>query len=143
VRADCHGANGQRRCRLHDRAHEADLVVELPALPRGQLAQRLDGDGELPAGAPLVPHPADHAVDEQDRVVSGLARRGERAGRGRARVQPFPGLARDGVRVEIGQQADPAVRLPGSRRFAAQSAAKAGIEVPDDLLAQIEKLCST
>jgi len=39
--------------------------------------------------------------------------------------------------------ADPGVRLPGSRRFAAQAAAKKGLEVPDDLLAQIEKLCTT
>ena len=37
--------------------------------------------------------------------------------------------------------ADPEVRLPGERRFAAEKAArKSGIEVPDDLLAQIEKL---
>ena len=99
------------------------LVVELPALRRGQLAQRLDGDGELAAGAPLVPHPADHAVDEQDRVVSRLPRRGERAGGGRARVQPFPGLARDDVRVEVGQQADPPVRL-GRRRGVAGHASR-------------------
>jgi (2R)-3-sulfolactate dehydrogenase (NADP+) len=40
--------------------------------------------------------------------------------------------------------ADPEVRLPGARRFAAEKAARAsGIEVPDDLIAQIEKLCST
>jgi len=39
--------------------------------------------------------------------------------------------------------ADPEVRLPGSRRFAAEAAAKKGIEVPDDLIAQIEKLCTT
>src|SRR4051794_9921243 len=39
--------------------------------------------------------------------------------------------------------ADAGVRLPGARRFAAQAAAKKGIEVPDDLLAQIEKLCTT
>jgi (2R)-3-sulfolactate dehydrogenase (NADP+) len=39
--------------------------------------------------------------------------------------------------------ADPEVRLPGARRFASRKAAAAGIEVPDDLLAQIEKLCST
>jgi LDH2 family malate/lactate/ureidoglycolate dehydrogenase len=38
---------------------------------------------------------------------------------------------------------DPEVRLPGARRFAAERASQAGIEVPDDLLAQIEKLCST
>ena len=38
---------------------------------------------------------------------------------------------------------DPEVRLPGARRFAAEESAKKGIEVPDDLLAQIEKLCST
>ncbi len=39
--------------------------------------------------------------------------------------------------------ADPEVRLPGARRFAAEVAAKKGIEVPDELLAQIEKLCTT
>ncbi|MFL6573710.1 MAG: Ldh family oxidoreductase [Burkholderiales bacterium] len=38
---------------------------------------------------------------------------------------------------------DPEVRLPGARRFAAQRASRGGIEVPDDLLAQIERLCST
>jgi (2R)-3-sulfolactate dehydrogenase (NADP+) len=38
---------------------------------------------------------------------------------------------------------DPEVRLPGARRFAGEAAAKTGIEVPDDLLAQIEKLCTT
>ena len=60
----------------------------LPALRRGQLAQGLDGDGELPAGAPLVPHATDHAVNEQHRVVPGLARWGEPAGGGgRAGVQ--------------------------------------------------------
>ena len=39
--------------------------------------------------------------------------------------------------------ADPEVRLPGARRFAAEKSAAKGIEVPDELLAQIEKLCST
>ncbi|MGH8739367.1 MAG: Ldh family oxidoreductase [Burkholderiales bacterium] len=39
--------------------------------------------------------------------------------------------------------ADPEVRLPGARRFAAAKSAAKGIEVPDELLAQIEKLCST
>ena len=39
---------------------------------------------------------------------------------------------------------DEGVRLPGARRFAAVRAAReGGIDVPDDLLAQIEKLCST
>ena len=39
--------------------------------------------------------------------------------------------------------ADPEVRLPGARRFAAQKSASAhGLEVPDELLAQIEKLCT-
>jgi len=38
---------------------------------------------------------------------------------------------------------DPEVRLPGARRFASERAAKAGMEIPADLLAQIEKLCST
>lgn len=40
-------------------------------------------------------------------------------------------------------QADPQVRLPGARRFAAQKSATRGTEVPDDLLAQIDKLCTT
>jgi (2R)-3-sulfolactate dehydrogenase (NADP+) len=39
--------------------------------------------------------------------------------------------------------ADPEVRLPGARRFASEASAKKGIEVPDELVAQIEKLCST
>jgi hypothetical protein len=34
-------------------------------------------------------------------------------------------------------------RLPGARRFAAEAASANGIEVPDELLAQIDKLCST
>ena len=38
---------------------------------------------------------------------------------------------------------DPEVRLPGARRFAAEVSSKKGIEVPDELIAQIEKLCST
>ena len=62
--ADRHGADGQRRRCFHDRAHEVGLVLELAALPRGQLAQRLDGDGELPARPALVPHAADHTVDD-------------------------------------------------------------------------------
>jgi len=39
--------------------------------------------------------------------------------------------------------ADPEVRLPGARRFAAEVSSKKGLEVPDELMAQIEKLCST
>jgi (2R)-3-sulfolactate dehydrogenase (NADP+) len=39
--------------------------------------------------------------------------------------------------------ADPEVRLPGARRFASERSAKSGIEVPDELMAQIEKLCTT
>jgi LDH2 family malate/lactate/ureidoglycolate dehydrogenase len=35
------------------------------------------------------------------------------------------------------------VRLPGARRFAAEKAAAGGIEVPEDLVRQIEALCST
>jgi len=39
--------------------------------------------------------------------------------------------------------ADPEVRLPGARRFACEKTARSrGIEVPEELLAQIEKLCS-
>ena len=45
--------------------------------------------------------------------------------------------------VVAAMQTDPEVRLPGARRFAAQKSSQAGIDVPDDLLAQIDKLCST
>ena len=39
--------------------------------------------------------------------------------------------------------ADAEVRLPGARRFASEKSARAqGIEVPDELLAQIEKLAT-
>src|SRR3954468_3409381 len=56
------------------------------------------------------------------------------------------GMERYFERVEavVGRMlADPEVRLPGARRFAAERASRAGIEVPDDLVSQIEKLCST
>jgi (2R)-3-sulfolactate dehydrogenase (NADP+) len=39
--------------------------------------------------------------------------------------------------------ADPEVRLPGARRFASEKKSLDGIEVPDELLAQIGKLCTT
>jgi (2R)-3-sulfolactate dehydrogenase (NADP+) len=39
--------------------------------------------------------------------------------------------------------ADPEVRLPGARRFASEKESTDGIDVPDELLAQIEKLCTT
>ncbi len=106
-RANGDFAHRQRRHSLHDRGHERGLVVEFAALPRGQLVQRFDRDREPAAGAPLVPDPADHAVDQQDRVVPGLARRGERAGGSRPRVEPLPGLARDDVRVEVDSRRTP------------------------------------
>jgi (2R)-3-sulfolactate dehydrogenase (NADP+) len=56
------------------------------------------------------------------------------------------GMDKFSERVETvvsAMQADPEVRLPGARRFASRGASANGIEVPDDLIAQIEKLCST
>jgi (2R)-3-sulfolactate dehydrogenase (NADP+) len=56
------------------------------------------------------------------------------------------GMEKFSERVETvvaAMQADPEVRLPGARRFASERSSKNGIEVPDELLAQIEKLCST
>jgi (2R)-3-sulfolactate dehydrogenase (NADP+) len=38
---------------------------------------------------------------------------------------------------------DGEVRLPGARRFAGEASAKNGIEIPDELLAQVERLCTT
>ncbi len=45
--------------------------------------------------------------------------------------------------VVTAMQSDAGVRLPGARRFATEVSSKNGIEIPDELLAQIEKLCST
>ena len=39
--------------------------------------------------------------------------------------------------------ADPEVRLPGARRFASEQKSRDGIDVPDELIGQIEKLCTT
>lgn len=54
------------------------------------------------------------------------------------------GTAKYGERVEAvvaAMLADPGVRLPGARRFAAEKAARErGMEIPDELLAQIEEL---
>ena len=56
------------------------------------------------------------------------------------------GTAKYAERVEavVGAMlADPGVRLPGARRFAAERAAQAqGMEIPDELLVQIEKLAA-
>ena len=56
------------------------------------------------------------------------------------------GTERFNERVEAvisAMQADPEVRLPGARRFASEKSSASGIEVPDELLAQVEKLCTT
>jgi (2R)-3-sulfolactate dehydrogenase (NADP+) len=57
------------------------------------------------------------------------------------------GTEKFGERVETivtTMLADPEVRLPGARRFAAEKASRTGgIEMADDLALQIQKLCST
>jgi (2R)-3-sulfolactate dehydrogenase (NADP+) len=61
-------------------------------------------------------------------------------------IDPPAGFEKYSERVETvakAMLADGEVRLPGARRFAAEKSAAQGIEVPDELLAQIEKLCST
>lgn len=79
-----------------------------------------------------------------------FAERGNKPRTGQAFIAVDPGALagseKFAERVETVVSAmlsDPEVRLPGARRFAAERASQAGIEVPDDLLAQIEKLCST
>jgi (2R)-3-sulfolactate dehydrogenase (NADP+) len=79
-----------------------------------------------------------------------FAERGNKPRTGQAFIAVDPGALagseKFAERVETVVSAmlsDPEVRLPGTRRFAAERASQAGIEVPDDLLAQIEKLCST
>jgi (2R)-3-sulfolactate dehydrogenase (NADP+) len=39
--------------------------------------------------------------------------------------------------------ADPEVRLPGARRLASEEKSRGGIDLPDELISQIEKLCTT
>jgi (2R)-3-sulfolactate dehydrogenase (NADP+) len=61
-------------------------------------------------------------------------------------IDPPAGFETYSERVEAvvkAMLADAEVRLPGARRFVAEKSAAKGIEVPDELLAQIEKLCST
>jgi (2R)-3-sulfolactate dehydrogenase (NADP+) len=61
-------------------------------------------------------------------------------------IDPPSGAEKFSERIErvVGiMLSDAEVRLPGARRFAAEAAARKGIEVPDELLAQIEKLGST
>jgi (2R)-3-sulfolactate dehydrogenase (NADP+) len=61
-------------------------------------------------------------------------------------IDPPAGFDKYSERVETvvkAMLADAEVRLPGARRFAAEKATATGIEVPDELLGQIEKLCST
>ena len=44
---------------------------------------------------------------------------------------------------EAAMLADADVRLPGAKRFASEQKLREGIEIPDELLAKIEKLCTT
>src|ERR1022692_58486 len=91
------------------------LVVELAAVPRGQLAERLDREVKLPAGAAVMPHSPDGSVDEQHRIVPGLAARAQRAFSGPAGIKKLVWLAGHHVRVEVRQQPYPA-RGRGRRR---------------------------
>ena len=72
-------ANRQGRHSLHDRTQELDLGVELTPLGCSQPAKWLDSYDDLSTGAVLVPDPAHHAIDQQHRIVAGLARRGQGA----------------------------------------------------------------
>ena len=74
-----------------------------------------------------MPHAADYSVDEQYRVIPGLARRSERTGGRRARVQPVPWLTRDDVGIEVGQQAQPAVRFGRRRGVAGDGPARLAV----------------
>ena len=62
-------------------------------------------------------------------------------------VEPggLAGLWRYFERVEAliaAMLADPEVRLPGAKRFAAEKKTASGIEVADDLLSKIERLAA-
>src|SRR5215218_4912779 len=85
-------------------ADSHDLVLQSPALICSEPDKRLDRHLNLTAGAALVPDAVDHAVDEQHRIVAGLARGRERARGGLAREEPGSRMAPDRVRVEVRQQ---------------------------------------
>jgi hypothetical protein len=91
---------------LEDLPDSLNLGLQSSPLTSGKPGERLDGYVNPSTGASLVPDASDHAIDEQDWVVAGLARRGESA-RGRlSREEPVPRVASDDVRVEVGQQQD-------------------------------------
>jgi hypothetical protein len=85
-----------------------------------------------------VPHPTDHAIHEQHRVVAGLARRGEPAGRGCAWVQPLPRLTGDDEGVEVPQQADPSMRLGRRPGVAGKGPARRTVQL--DVLQLVSQL---
>jgi (2R)-3-sulfolactate dehydrogenase (NADP+) len=61
-------------------------------------------------------------------------------------IDPVSGIEKFSERIERVVDimlSDPEVRLPGARRFSSVASAQKGIEVPDELLAQIDKLCTT
>src|ERR1022692_1823799 len=80
------------------------LVVELAAVPRGQLAERLDREVKLPAGAAVMPHSPDGAVNEQHRIVPSLAARGQPALGGQAGIEQLAWLEGHHIGVAVRQQ---------------------------------------
>ena len=117
MRAGGDGPHGEPGRALENLPNSLHLVLQSPELTSSKPGERLDGHLNLPAGATLVPDTSDDAVDEQDRIVAGLAGGREGARCGLAREESGSRVAADGVRVEVGQQQNAALSALFRRHF--------------------------
>jgi hypothetical protein len=102
---------------LKDLPDSLNLDFQSSAMTDGEPGERLHGYFDPPAGATLVPDTSDDAIDEQDRIVAGLAGWGESARGGLPREEPVPRMASDHVRVKVRQQQDAALDVRFSRHI--------------------------
>ena len=65
--------DGQPRLTIQDLAEPVNLKLQRPTLSSRELGEGLDRHVNALAGAPLVPDSGDNAIDDQYRIVAGLA----------------------------------------------------------------------
>src|SRR5215207_9538684 len=105
------------RLALENLPNSLDLALQGPQLASSEPGERLDGHLNLAARPSLVPDSSNHAVDEQHRIVTGLAGGREGPRGGFAREEPGSWVATNGVRVEVRQQQDTAFGVGFGRHF--------------------------